>query len=319
MCPNDSLIYSVCNETSECEVPDFGHEGPAFLTWHRGYLLYVETEIQKILDDPTFALPYWDWTEEDKRDEIWNLMGTSNCGIFSNPPNIETVKAPVDGPFSTWDTICTNLEDIVCNEDNQVCNPTENFGTIQRCIGSIQGVQCWVDRTLPSIREVNEALKEESYDTPPYNESNDVEGFRNALEGFKKLVDRNMDVCSHIDDIDFRHTELHNTYRVHIYIGGTMLSVPQASNDSIFFLHHCNIDRLYEQWLDQYNDANFPGYQPDIFNYDISPGHNIDEYLVPMFPLITNRDMHNRARSLGYTYKEVPQPSGCIRSQMVRI
>ena len=93
-------------------------------------------------------------------------------------------------------------------------------------------------RTLSSIQEVNEALKEESYDTPPYNKRNDVEEFRNALEGFKKLVDRNMDVCSNTSDVD----KLHN--RVHIYIGGTMLSVPEASNDPIFLLHHCNVDRL---------------------------------------------------------------------------
>ena len=56
---------------------------------------------------------------------IWNLMGTSNCGIFSDPPNNETEEAPVDGPFSDWDAICTNFEEIACNVDNQVCNPSE--------------------------------------------------------------------------------------------------------------------------------------------------------------------------------------------------
>ena len=322
MCPNNSLINSICNETSEeskCPVPDFAHEGPGFLTWHRGYLLYVETEIQVMLGDPTFALPYWDWTDEDERDNIWDLMGTSNCGIFSDPPNDETVSAPVDGPFSTWDAICTNGEELACNVDNQVCNPTENSANIQRCIGGTQGVQCRVESMLPGIQEVNEALMEQSYDTPPYNKSGEVEGFRNALEGFTMLVNRSMNVCENFDG-GFRYTELHN--RVHIYIGGTMQSVPTASNDLIFFLHHCNIDRLYEQWLDQYSDENFPSYQPNRFYYDIAPGHNIDEYLVPIFPLVTNRDTHSRATSLGYTYTEAdePQQSGCMgRSQMVII
>ena len=131
------------------------------------------------------------------------------------------------------------------------------------------------------------------------------------------LVNRSMDVCPNFDG-GFRYTELHN--RVHIYIGGAMQSVPRASNDPIFFLHHCNIDRLYEEWLDQYSDEDLPSYQPSSFYHDIDPGHNIDEYLVPIFPLITNRDMHTRATSLGYTYKETQQPqdSGCIgRSQMV--
>ena len=106
-----------------------------------------------------------------------------------------------------------------------------------------------------------------------------------------------------------------------------MQSVPTASNDPIFFLHHCNVDRLYEEWLD--NQVNFPRYQPSSFSLEISPGHNIDEYLVPIFPLITNRDMHRRATSLGYTYKERDREDdsqgsqqqdsdGCMgRSQMV--
>ena len=313
-CPSESLIQTFCSEGgNECPIPDFAHEGPAFLTWHRGYLLYVETEIQKMLDDPTFALPYWDWTNEDK---LWDLIGRSDCGIFS--ADNETEEAPVNGPFASWDTICTNVEDIVCDEDNQVCNPTQNFDKINRCIGGIQEMQCWVDRTLPSIREINEALTEHSYDVSPYSTDESQGGFRNALEGFKKFpsIVRNENACDHTN-WTFRTTELHN--RVHLYIGGTMLSVPMASNDPVFFLHHCNIDRLYEEWLDQFSDNNFPSYKPSEFNYSIAPGHNIDEYLVPMFPLITNRDMHNRATSLGYAYKE-PMPSqgsGCIRSQMV--
>ena len=280
-------------------------------------MLYVETEIQKMLNDPTFALPYWDWTDEDRRDEIWDLIGTSNCGIFSDPPTNDTVEAPVDGPFSNWSAICTNAEDIVCNASNQVCNPTENPTRIQRCIGGIQGIQCWADNTLPRTPEVNKALKENSYDIQPYDEHVELGGIRNALEGFKKLVGRNMDACSHTD-VDFIYIELHN--RVHIYIGGSMQSVPKASNDPMFFLHHCNIDRLYEEWLDQYTDENLPGYQPDAFYYGIAPGHNIDEYLVPMFPLVTNRDMHRRAISLGYTYEKAQrlQGGGCMgRSQMV--
>ena len=317
-CPNDSVVHSFCNEENQCVVPDFAHKGPAFLTWHRGYMLYLETEIQKMLNDPTFALPYWDWTDENIRHDIWNLLGTSNCGILSDPPNNATIEAPVDsGPFSTWDAICTNFKDIACNIDNQVCNPTDNPGRIQRCIGGTQGIQCWADSTLPSVQEVNKALKEQSYDIEPYDFT--VEGLRNTLEGYRKLVDRNADACSHTD-VNFIYIELHN--RVHIYIGGAMQSVPRASNDPMFFLHHCNIDRLYEEWLDQYNDQNFPSYQPSTFSYLVDPGHNIDEYLVPIFPLMTNGDVHRRATSLGYTYKtdKLQDNGGCVqRSLMVKL
>lgn len=93
-----------------------------------------------------------------------------------------------------------------------------------------------------------------------------------------------------------------------------MLDVPKASNDPVFFLHHCMIDRIYELWLDQFSDDEIPSYEPSTFSYKVSPGHNIDEYLVPIFPLYTNRDMHKRATALGYTYNVPVSPSKAANS-----
>jgi hypothetical protein len=39
--------------------------------------------------------------------------------------------------------------------------------------------------------------------------------------------------------------------QVHVDIGGWMGQVPTAAQDPIFFLHHCNIDRLWNLWLAQ--------------------------------------------------------------------
>src|SRR5262249_33461289 len=35
---------------------------------------------------------------------------------------------------------------------------------------------------------------------------------------------------------------------VHVWVGGSMGSVPTAPADPIFWMHHCNIDRLWWQW-----------------------------------------------------------------------
>ena len=189
-------------------------------------------------------------------------------------------------------------------------------------------MQCLANGKLPSIEDENVALKEQIYDMDSYNVKEGLGGFRNTLEGFKLLGQNNdsrkedEELCKQ-NGVMHKSTELHN--RVHIYIGGLMQIVPNASNDPIFFLHHCNVDRLYEKWLDRYNDQNFPSYQPSTFSYLVGPGHNIDEYLVPIFPLMTNRDMHRRAASLGYKYdSQMSQPQdnqdsgGCMgRSQMV--
>ena len=39
--------------------------------------------------------------------------------------------------------------------------------------------------------------------------------------------------------------------QVHVLVGGWMGSVPTAAQDPIFFLHHCNMDRLWNLWLAQ--------------------------------------------------------------------
>jgi tyrosinase len=39
---------------------------------------------------------------------------------------------------------------------------------------------------------------------------------------------------------------IHNS--VHVWVGGSMGSVPTAPADPIFWMHHCNIDRLWWQW-----------------------------------------------------------------------
>ncbi len=48
-----------------CATRTFGyqvHYGWFFLPWHRAYLVNLEQKIRRVLKEPAFALPYWDWT-----------------------------------------------------------------------------------------------------------------------------------------------------------------------------------------------------------------------------------------------------------------
>jgi len=49
-----------------CATRTFGyqvHYGWFFLPWHRAYLVNLEQKIRRVLNEPAFALPYWDWTK----------------------------------------------------------------------------------------------------------------------------------------------------------------------------------------------------------------------------------------------------------------
>ncbi|CCH31783.1 tyrosinase family protein [Actinosynnema sp. NPDC047251] len=87
---------------------------------------------------------------------------------------------------------------------------------------------------LPSASDVNSVLGLTTYDTSPWN-STSINSFRNYLEGF-------------------RGPNLHN--RVHNWVNGTMAGFG-SPNDPVFWLHHCNVDRLWSQWQAQHPGSTY--------------------------------------------------------------
>ncbi|WP_375414699.1 tyrosinase family protein, partial [uncultured Bradyrhizobium sp.] len=82
------------------------HRKPMFLPWHRAFLLRFEELLQEAMNDPTFGLPYWDWTNDvgspNQIGKLWAagmMGGTGRSGV-------------TDGPFvaSQWITISPNGE-----------------------------------------------------------------------------------------------------------------------------------------------------------------------------------------------------------------
>ena len=311
----DKTIYSV---------PDFGHRGPGFLSWHRAYLLYFETELQHMLNDPSFALPYWDWTayEELKArnnrecPDIFSedLFGQNDMSCFdevdSDVPGKPKEPRHKNGlPIITskfnWTPVCTNLEYLT--NEAILCNPYENDQVgdnvmdITRCVGSTLGeTQCRTNGRLPTVSDVDRAISEPFYDICSYDDDDQTNGFRNALEGFYNFANEEIENCE-----GFAQT--HN--RVHLYIGGLMLRIPRSSNDPIFWLHHCNIDRLYEKWFETntMNDHDI-SYKPtpnsNSVEYAVGFGHNGNDNAALLFPPITNDETHDRASEFGYSYQK---------------
>jgi hypothetical protein len=50
--------------------------------------------------------------------------------------------------------------------------------------------------------------------------------------------------------------------KMHVWVGGAMGKVPEAGKDPAFWMHHCNIDRLWECWM-QYHD-----FKPEVIYPD---------------------------------------------------
>ena len=56
----DYHIYASTPRGSNKEIPPVAHGGPAFLPWHRLYILMFERDMQRVLKNSSFALHYWD-------------------------------------------------------------------------------------------------------------------------------------------------------------------------------------------------------------------------------------------------------------------
>ena len=101
--------------------------------------------------------------------------------------------------------------------------------------------------TLPARTDEAAALGTSPYDLPPWDRS--VGGFRNRVEGWRPFG-------------------MHN--RVHVWVGGDM--APATSpNDPVFYLNHCNEDRLWEAWMGRHGRTYAPGQSesPDLLSHRI--------------------------------------------------
>jgi tyrosinase len=191
------------------------HMGPVFLPWHRYMLIQLEANLQRVLGNPNFGLPYWNWAAEGdrpKQDQPSSTLWRPNCmGGNGDPASNRVVKT---GPFSE----SSGWRLSVAADSNGVLRSVNR--PLRRAFD--------VPRGLPRKSDVNTVLNQTSYDATPFTGSS--AGFRNRLEGW-------------IPSATAPH--LHN--RVHVWVGGDML-LSSSPNDPVFYLNHCNVDRMWAAW-----------------------------------------------------------------------
>jgi tyrosinase len=73
---------------------------PAFLPWHRIFILRLERELQAL--DPSVALPFWSFSETDLTKAPANIFHTSFIGVTTSPNLTATFDAA--NPMSAWAT-----------------------------------------------------------------------------------------------------------------------------------------------------------------------------------------------------------------------
>ena len=191
-------------------VGNAAHSGPIFLPWHRMYLIRLEEACQQVLDNPDFGLPYWDWAA----DGHLPAQDQWRTDLWTAEYLGEARGSVRSGP----------LADV---RVRLVQSPRDGvlYSVDPRPIVRAAGLDPQAP-DLPPKSDETASLEQTAYDQPPWNQS--PHGHRNVLEGWAD------------------GPRLHN--RVHVWVGGDM--TPGSSpNDPAFFLNHCNVDRIWEEWM----------------------------------------------------------------------
>lgn len=264
--------------------------GPAFLPWHRMFLLMFEWELQSV--EPGVTIPYWDWTVDRSRDSY--LWAPDFMGGNGDPAQNFAVTT---GPFAKgrWELVVFDDED------------TQQIPYLIRNLAGFPGIP-----DLPTAAEVEQSLSIEAYDTAPWSQLSDVtRSFRNNLEGWRGCVGHS----GHMGVSCAGPSAMHNA--VHLWVAGEFqfsheedtpdeadddvtgtMAADTSPNDPVFWLHHANIDRLWTEWQRRHG---IHSYAPTAGG---PHGHNLEDRMWPYDTIgmtVRPRDMLDH-RALGYAY-----------------
>jgi tyrosinase len=256
-------------------------KGPAFLPFHRGFVRLVESEIQDVLGDPEWGMPYWNFVDDSdgnnldpKSNPMWGPKDIGSDGRAED-------GVVADGPFAFWP--------IVHSADRPFGDTRPRETMLERTLGRVA--------EFPSLKgDLEAAFRETIYDGDNFDASSSV-GIRNWLagsyseRGALSLFDPDLPLCS-------LHCQAHG------FVGASML-IGSSPNDPVFFLLHSFTDGTWFQWQDAQVAAN-PG--TNYFDYytPVTGGpeaHNIDDVMGLL--AITPRSVLD-TQALGYEYEGLP-------------
>jgi len=223
---------------------DCPHGNWWFPPWHRGYIGWFEQTIRSLSGNPSFALPFWDWTAQPfVPPPFW--QGALNPANAAYIASYDAFFAQFKDPMSAfWKSLTAaqvaQLKKRGYNSVNDLWNAVKNppegpmfFPPSQA--RTLTQAKPSFDKTTKkdvSIKTIKAAIAPKVFTGP----GSVGFGFGSGIAPYHSDTNAQYSILE-----GQPHNNVHNN------VGGFMSNF-LSPVDPIFFMHHCNIDRLWDVW-----------------------------------------------------------------------
>jgi tyrosinase len=231
---------------------DCPHGNWWFVVWHRAYLGWFEQTCRELSGNPEFAFPYWDWTQEP----------------VVPPAMFEDVLTPNNEAYiETFADFQAKFDTVVTDFWNGLSSAQFNQLLVR---GYRFPADLWFDvQNYPMFfqRPNARGLTPEQPEFDAVTKSRvSLSTILNALAPRDFITFGSPKTTFHSGLTGFGVLEGQPHNRVHNCVGGFYMTPPRSGFmqdnlspvDPLFFLHHANIDRLWDVWTRKQAASNSP-------------------------------------------------------------
>ncbi|KAK4205268.1 hypothetical protein QBC40DRAFT_344799 [Triangularia verruculosa] len=337
--PSDDNSYSTIATYHGLPAWYCQHENVLFPLWHRAYLIRLERALRHVLQDDTFAMPYWSetsdssakgglptiftsktYTYSDGSETVSNPLYsyklqtkvTDSKQTYAKPVGYETVRYPwsglVSGKFET-DTIAHNAK--VASLPEVEVTKMLNGNIVAWLTEEIYRGSNGDERPAGELHKFKECLNAPNYTV--FSNNTSAADWNNRHKG-----DHHQPVVTSLEE---PHNGLHlaiggwnipgkKNYSAYAFANGDMGDNETAAFDPVFYFHHCFIDYTFWKWQVRNEQIDDLPIDDTLKGVD---GLSLDSPLEPFNAqeingnnrAVTGRDLVNIA-NLGYSYPDVP-------------
>jgi tyrosinase len=244
---------------------DCPHGNWWFYVWHRGYLGYLEQTIRTLSGDAEFALPYWDWTALPQIPEgmFDGALSPASDAFKPSTENFAVFTSFIKPTLSTyWDNL-SSAQKSQLNTRGYAQFSDVWSGPLGVTGAGVAGNQCFAPtcdaRYLSKGNAALDADTKQAVSKLTVSAGLLAPDFYNAVNylSFTSIKSPSHNTASTGAPSSFSVLEGMPHNLVHNCIGGVGPLDPgpygNMTNflspvDPIFFLHHSNMDRLWDVW-----------------------------------------------------------------------